>query len=131
MFLFQPQLHLKSPVAYYLMLLYITVMFKPLIPIISDAYSHTFNRMAHIATVHAKYGSNHLAAELADTGKDDNGKNQDIPKPVSEVPLHIATDECAYNFHPGQTDNKYFVFTLCRFPGVYILNQGPPPKLSY
>ncbi|MEP6512575.1 MAG: hypothetical protein ABJA79_01805 [Parafilimonas sp.] len=63
------------------MLLYLTVVFKPAIPIISDALSHTFADAIHIATVHAKYGNNHLEKELATEGFDnDNSKNQNTVK---------------------------------------------------
>ena len=46
--------------AYFLMLFYMVIMLKPLIPVICDAWSHIFAEAEHIATIHAKYGSNHL-----------------------------------------------------------------------
>ncbi len=110
------------------MLLYITVMLKPLIPIISDAFSHTFNEMAHIATVHAKYGSNHLATQLADTGRDDNSKNQSLVKSVSEVPLHVPVGKSSFIFRSNKANKNYCLFTLHNISEVYIFSQSPPPK---
>ena len=71
---------MKVPIAYYLLLLYVTVMFKPLIPIVSDAVSHTFAEAIHIATVHAIYGSNHLEKELSETSSETN-TNRNIKVP--------------------------------------------------
>lgn len=113
------------------MLLYITVMFKPLIPIISDAYSHTFNEMAHIATVHAKYGSNHLAAELADTGRDDKSKNQNTTKSLNEVPVHVLVNNCSSVSLLNNININYCYLILHNISKVYIFCQCPPPKFSY
>ncbi len=73
------------------MLLYITVMFKPLIPITSDAWDHQFNEIEHISIVHAKYGSHHLQKEVADTEKDNHQKDQNNSK--SEV-FCLGTSNC-------------------------------------
>lgn len=112
------------------MLLYVTVMFKPLIPVISDTFSHTFNEMSHIATIHAKYGSNHLAAELADTGRDENSKSHDTSKPVSEVPVHVATDELNAGLSLNAANKNYCFFTLRDISPVYIFFKAPPPRFS-
>ena len=58
---------MKSPAAYYLFLLYCTLMVRCAMPVACDAFSHLFNEEAHIATVHAVYGSHHLQAEVAGT----------------------------------------------------------------
>ena len=74
---------MKSPIAYYLMLLYVTAMLKPLLPIADDWWSHEFNEIEHISLIHAKYRNHHLQKEVADTTsdsenrKDQNASNQE------------------------------------------------------
>lgn len=86
--------------------------------------------MAHIATVHAKYGSNHLATELADTGRDDNSKNQSLVKYVSEVTLHVPVGKSSFIFRLNKANKNYCFFTLHNISEVYIFSQEPPPELS-
>lgn len=84
--------------------------------------------MAHIATVHAKYGSNHLATQLADTGRDDNSKSQSLVKSVSEVPLHVPVGKSSFIFRSNKANKNYCLFTLHNISEPYIYSQGPPPK---
>ena len=90
---------MRVPIAYYLLLLYVTVMFKPLVPIVSDAISHTFSEAIHIATVHAIYGSNHLEKELSNTTSDNtNSKHQNSSSAEDPVPVHVSSNVCLYRF---------------------------------
>ena len=117
--------------AYYLVLVYVTVMLKPLIPIVSDAMSHALNGAIHVSTVHAKYGSNHLDEELADTASDNtNSKNQNTVKSEEPLPVHISTKECKYDFNVNTSDKQYFDFKSHKLLSVFILKHGPPPKFS-
>ncbi len=78
---------MKHPGAYYLLLLYCTLMVKCAAPVACDALSHLFNEEDHIAIVHAVYGSHHLQTEVAmavddtQTGKH-TGTQQDEPTVV-------------------------------------------------
>ncbi len=122
---------MKSPAAYYLMLLYITVMLKPLIPIISDAWSHEFNETEHISLIHAKYGSHHLQKELADTNSDNGkSKSQNTVKSTDEVSFHIVQPVCKFAFATNKSALQYLLFKPGKLPLVLISNQGPPPKFS-
>lgn len=122
---------MKSPTAYYLMLLYITVMLKPLIPIISNVWSHEFNEIEHISTIHAKYGSHHLQKELAASGTDnENSKNQGILKSDIQYSFHVLTDAFECIFTPQKIHSQYLFFLLNKLPLVHIFNQSPPPKFS-
>ena len=113
------------------MLLYVTVMLKPLIPIVSDALSHTFSEAIHIATVHAIYGSNHLGKELAGTASDDvNNKPQKSINTEDQVTVHISANECLYNFSVQRTDNPFSLLKLFKLKAGFILKQSPPPKFS-
>jgi hypothetical protein len=44
---------MKFAIAYYLLLIYSTVILKPLIPVAEDALFHCFAEAYHIASVHA------------------------------------------------------------------------------
>ncbi len=109
------------------MLLYVSVMFKPLIPIISDALSHTFAEAIHIATVHAKYGNNHLEKELADTNADN--KDQNTAKSEEAFPVHVSTDNYDYRFYLNKIDRSYSDLKLNHLPAVFISMPVPPPKI--
>jgi hypothetical protein len=47
------------------MLLYLTVLFRPLLPYMTDAWEHAFNEQEHLVSVHAKQGNRHVERELA------------------------------------------------------------------
>lgn len=120
---------MRAPVAYYMMILYFTVMFKPLIPIVSDALSHTFAEAIHIATVHAIYGSNHLQKELADTGSENsNGKHQHTTNGEEQVQLHISANTCVYDFNYLPPAKNYSSNKLYKLFTGFIVKHTPPPK---
>jgi hypothetical protein len=120
---------LKSATAYYLLLLYLTILFKPLIPIIEDAWSHTFNRAEHLATVHAHQGKNHLHEALANSAVDLGGsKHQKSIQSESQVTVHIYTPAYRVTHHLNVIKNAYSSLQVYYFPSAYISVQGPPPK---
>ncbi|MDQ6608288.1 MAG: hypothetical protein M3Y85_00495 [Bacteroidota bacterium] len=111
------------------MLLYVIVMFKPLIPIISDALSHTFAEAIHISTVHAIYGSNHLEKELANTSSDNaNSKSQKNINTEDQVTVHISANECLYDFPVSEADKSFSLLKFFNLKAGFILKQSPPPK---
>ncbi len=111
------------------MLLYVTVMFKPLIPVISDALSHTFSETIHIETVHAILGSNHLEKELAASGADNaNSKNQNTITSEEQVLVHLASGELNYNFNLNRLIKDYPFCKPFTLSSVFIFKAGPPPK---
>ncbi len=112
------------------MLLYITVMFKPLIPIFNDFWSHEFNEIEHISIVHAKYGSHHLQKEVADTNSDNNQKGQNSLKAEDQVPFHVSAKEYKFDFKISLVDKKFLVFKFQKLISVFISKEGPPPKFS-
>ncbi len=122
---------MRFTTAYYLTLLYVIVMFKPLIPIASDALSHAFAEAIHISTVHAIYGSNHLEKELADTSSDNaSSKSQKNINIEDQVTLHISANECIYDFSVSKTDKSFSLLEFFNLKAGYILKQSPPPKFS-
>lgn len=120
---------MRNSIAYYLMLLYITIMFKPFIPAIKDTLSHTFSEAIHIAIVHAKYGANHLAKEVAATGSDNSSGNQNILS-IESASVHITTTEWKYNFNLKLLNKDYPAYLPYILTSVFISKAGPPPKFS-
>jgi hypothetical protein len=121
---------MKVPIAYYLVLLYVTVMFKPLIPVISDVLSHTFSEAIHIATVHAIYGSNHLEKELSNASPDNaNNKHQNSTNGEDPVPVHVSAQEDVYGFYCTGPGKDYCSLKLYDLKAGFILKNYPPPQI--
>lgn len=119
---------MRAPIAYYMMILYFTVMFKPFIPIVKDVISHTFAEAIHIATVHAIYGSNHLQKELSDTNADNaNNKHQNSTNGEDQVQVHVSTNICAYNFYSMLSDKNYSS-KFYQLKTGFIIKYSPPPE---
>ncbi len=122
---------LKFQIAYYLVLLYLTVILNSLIPFISDAWSHEFNVIEHISSVHVKYGVNHLHKELSDTNSgNEQSKNQSVVKFDNQVSLHIFQTVDNSSFAHNKSLVRYQIFKIIKPPFVFISSQGPPPKFS-
>lgn len=81
---------MKFAIAYYLLLIYATVILKPLIPVAEDALMHCFAEAYHVATVHAKYGNNHIEKSIADTNDDTNSNSKNVLKEDSAASIHLS-----------------------------------------
>lgn len=112
------------------MLLYVSVMFKPLTPIITDELSHMFSEAEHIATIHAKYGSHHLEKELAASSTDNGNKNQSTVTSEEQVLIHLASGEIKYDFNLNIALQDYPSCKPFTLTSVFISKAGPPPKVS-
>ncbi len=106
-------------------------MLRPLLPIVSDAWGHTFNEAIHIATVHAKYGANHLQSVMADNAAQHatGDKNQTTSKPAPAAPWHIPAKAATYSITQPTNKNRYTVLKCERIPG-FISITAPPPKMA-
>lgn len=122
---------MKSPAAYYLMLLYVTVIFKPLIPIMQDIWAHDFNEAEHISVIHAKYGTNHLQKELAEnSSENDHNKSHNVLKADDQASSHVLTKVCNLNLSLSRNKDLYLFFNPDKLLFVFISNPAPPPKFS-
>lgn len=121
---------MKFSIAYYLVLLYLTIMLKPLIPIVSDAWSHSFAEANHILAIHAKYGANHLEKELASGERDDNNKSQNTFKPAEPVPVHAIAEVNAGETYSVVIAKYYPVLQSNIPPAIVPAAPGQPPKFS-
>lgn len=122
---------MRQNIAYYLLLLYTTVMLKPLMPFVGDITSHFFAQAYHEATVHAKYGANHVDKEIADTGREnDTNKHQGTTRTEEPVPFHLSEKECQFAFSCNPASKSFDDFKGFYLPSILLSVQAPPPKLS-
>lgn len=119
---------MKFATAYYLVLIYATVILKPIIPVVQDALVHCFAEAYHIATVHAIKGNNHLEKELAGSGADaDSNKTQKADK--AEQAIHETAIDFAYDFlYPNFLKNHHS-FSNELLSNVFIDFVNPPPRI--
>lgn len=119
---------MKSPAAYYLLLLYCTLMVRCAAPVALDALSHLFNEEAHIATVHAVYGSHHLQTEVAgavsDTG---SGKHTNAQQDEPTV-VHTFTQGYYYISTHINSLSLPFPFLSCSLCSESGLGINKPPE---
>jgi hypothetical protein len=75
----------------FVLVCYILLLFKPILPIISDAIAHTFYEKQHILLVHEVHGRFHIHQELANVShQSDNEKSNEL-KYQSEEYLHVTS----------------------------------------
>jgi hypothetical protein len=98
-------------------------------PVVCDVWSHEFNGLEHIFNVHAKYGTNHVEKELAESSANDNSnKSQKILKSQDTVAFHIPQQSISYVFAAAAKKIEYHLFNFQKLQCITISNQGPPPK---
>lgn len=120
---------MRFSIAYYLLLLYTMVMFKPLVPLVCDAWGHTFAEARHIASVHAKYGAHHLEKQLAATEQEGNGKTETNIKSFDTAPFHYAAAQAQAIVVYKPVKKQYRLFqqgNLSSTPSCIVV---PPPEL--
>ena len=120
---------MKYATAYYLFLLYCTVLLRCAIPVVCDALSHICNEEEHMATIHAVYGNNHLQKEIASNETSTN-KNATTVKYEEPVPVHIQANVFTVTDFIKEESQKLYCFTASRYLPVYLQQVFSPPKLS-
>ncbi len=120
---------MKFTAAYYLLLLYTIAIVRPVVPVISDFFSHTFYEAIHVGTVHAKLGSNHAHELMAKETAENNGNKSEQAKNLQDFEqFHIGNNlhKNIYSFVVLSTENadgrKAFL------PSTLIARFIPPPR---
>lgn len=119
--------YMKSPAAYYLLLLYAFIVCKPLLPWLSDGLAHAFWERNHIATVHQHRGKSHVHNELKEAAKQETtdantGKNEE-PLSVHLTPSHQV------DFSRTQNSLQQPFVYLYIIPHPVLTIHIPPPKI--
>ena len=123
---------MKFALAYYLLLLYATVILKPLIPVAEDSLEHCFAEAYHIATVHAKYGNNHLEKQVADTNdNNDNSKNnKNVLREDDAASVHVVSVISNHYLEIINAQKSYVLQPISSIQKIILSKIYPPPKLS-
>lgn len=118
---------MKFTAAYYLLLIYISVIIRPLVPVMTDAAEHFFQGAHHIATVHAKYGEHHVQITIAN----DEKQSKQTPGTLSQdetVQLHIPVNEYYFSFSVLDEMINYPRHFNAGVNSGYLSLHAPPPK---
>ncbi len=89
---------MKSPAAYYLFLLYMFALCKPVMPLVQDVIAHTFFEHQHLESVHKDGGKNHVNKEVGKLAGDESSSNSNSLKSYDDVAPHLIT---AFEFFPS------------------------------
>lgn len=120
---------MKFTTAYYLLLMYVTVIFKPFVPVIIDIWEHAFNEVEHVCTVHAVYGEKHADAEFGKAGaENENSKNESTVHSQEPVPAHVSAEGYRGELLMPVIEKSYADLLLYTFPESYPSIVIPPPK---
>ena len=120
---------MKYPGAYYLLLLYATFVLQPMILVAEDLLSHIFADATHTATVHEKYGNDHVETELAQTSSNnDSGQNHDSQKSEERTAAHIFTDLFLHQFNLYPFIQQFESLKPDKLSSAFISKQTPPPQ---
>ena len=120
---------MKYATAYYLFLLYCTVLLRCAIPVACDVLSHIFNEEEHLATIHALYGNNHLQKEVA-TSENDNTKNQNSIKYEDQMPVHLSVEKFSLAYLVKSISKFFSPFVLLKIPDIHLRKPFQPPRPS-
>ena len=110
------------------MLLYISVMLQPLLPIATDWYGHEFNPIQHQIQIHMVYGSHHLYKDVADSNWENSKTNKHTSIKTSETaPVHIAVQNDYIIPQPTPGKQKFATFA-CNIYAVSLNRHFNPPR---
>lgn len=119
---------MRANIAYYLFILYLAAMFKPVLPLIQDGLAHSLWKMEHIATVHHHQGENHLDDELQKEGNKNESSSTGGVKSFETVSAHILTANTEPYLFIRIFKNHYPSKLLFLKDPTSELNT-PPPKV--
>ena len=122
---------MRENIAYYFIILYLSVMFKPLLPLVGDMAGHFFAKAYHETVVHAQQGANHAEKELVEATSQNNGTKHQQSNPGEVLAASHLTQKETTNpifiYFRKVTYNKIIVANL---PFVILPISAPPPKLA-
>jgi hypothetical protein len=124
----QPNYSHRTIISFYLILVYSSLILKPVLPIVNDSLSHVFALAKHLATVHAVYGANHVQLEIVETNKPgEKSKTQNPYRAGDSVPLHIFTEVCCFGLQKGLM-TVHLPSLSDSITWIYLPFEAPPPK---
>jgi hypothetical protein len=121
---------MKKLLLHIILMSYTVVVFKPVLPYVSDFISHAFFFTKHMATVHVENGKYHVHYETAKDAKEEKSdKNTATPKKDDSTNDQIVIVPRLSIPDAAMIDKKYFtVSTSATLNGILNLNY-PPPRI--
>ena len=119
---------MRKGILYLFLITYSTVMFKPVLPYVTDLAAHLLFFKDHIQTVHAHHGKFHAHAAVTEGAKNDQSeKSTRNVKKVNVGSDHIITETCLI---PIQQFFKIHLYSI----SIAALNRNihhdyPPPRV--
>jgi len=114
-------------ITYLFLIVYATVMLKPLVPYVSDLAAHIFWNYEHISTVHFEHGKYHTHYEsLEAAARQDPISNSSLTKNTESVPEHIFCEEHPLFHCPAVQVIHIPATNLFAKQAFYPLNFRPP-----
>ena len=95
--------------SYYLLILYTFAVCKPIVPVVTDTFSHIFWKANHIATVHALHGNRHTAEELQAEANENSKKKTDKAVLFETQSAHTTPNFFRLYFVSETTSIKYLI----------------------
>lgn len=114
---------------YLLVIAYISLLVKPVMPYFFDALAHMLWKYEHIATVHKEKGNYHLHYELVNSAeKKDTGTTIPITGTDPLAAPHILSDKIVMAEAPVSTLAPHAPHWQIYMPVVYYGIHLPPPR---
>jgi hypothetical protein len=119
---------MKKILLYIFLFTYTTIMFKPLLPYITDTVAHIFWYSSHISTVHYENGQYHVHIESGKISKKSapEKNNSIFKKDISANEYFIHTEK--YSILKYQSPRQFYYTSSSKYINIYFQNDSPPPR---
>lgn len=88
---------LRSDTAYYLIILYLLALCKPVLPTVQDELAHFFWKDEHITKVHHHFGDQHAEHEASSASHEESNKKSANSKTIEFVSIHLISQSVKSN----------------------------------
>ena len=122
---------MKKLLLHIILLSYAVVIFKPVLPYITNFAGHVFFYSHHMATVHYENGQYHLHYEVAKDSKEEKSDKETVPslKKDNSSNEHTISAFTKYNFFISDLLNKYSLSSTPAIVSGSVKNNYPPPRV--
>ena len=120
---------MKKGLLYLLLFSYCMVMFKPVLPVITDTVAHIFWYSEHMATVHYEKGKYHVHYESLDAAKKSGPEKSPAANKTEKGSSEHVMIISQYDFLLFSLRNNGFPNASVPIPDNWLCNSYPPPKL--
>ncbi len=113
---------------YFVLLVYLTATFKPILPVATDLLAHAFWKANHIESIHHQHGSHHLQSEITQAERqNDTNQNNSALKFSEPVALHLVA-VITYDLSRSVAGMQYSPAISHSLYNTNLESIYPPPK---